>query len=184
MQQMTEKILYLSHFHTIIVALKNADFMKKVSFLVFALSVGLFANAQNFSIGPVAGTGNGWTNYKENEYGTLEKDPVATNFYGVQLLLKAMDHIYFIDQLLISKEGFTLNRPSEPNYTNFNMKYVRMNLQPVYYPLKSSSIIQPKVSAGFSGAYLISGYSNFRDPQGNVLVFKTKEIIKRKFDFG
>ena len=56
---MTEKILYLSHFHTIIVALKNADFMKKVSFLVFALSVGLFANAQNFSIALVAGTGNG-----------------------------------------------------------------------------------------------------------------------------
>ena len=74
---MTEKILYLSHSHTSLVALKNADFMKKVSFLVFALSVGLFANAQNFSIGPVAGTGNGWTNYKENEYGTLEKDPAA-----------------------------------------------------------------------------------------------------------
>jgi len=158
--------------------------MKKASLLIITFYIASLTYAQKFSAGAIAGTGNGWTNYKQNEYGTLTKNSKSTRFYGVQLLLKTIDHIYFTGNVVISEEGFALNNPDEPNYTNFNMKYIRMNVQPVYYPLKSSSVIQPKVSAGFSGAYLIDGYSYFRDPQGNELNFKTKELVKSKFDFG
>src|SRR5688572_22653004 len=149
--------------------------MKNAIFLIFGLLLSSLLYAQKFSIGPIVATGNGWTNYKENEYGTLKKNNENTRFYGAQVLLKAIEHFYFTSNVVISDEGFSLNKPDEPNYTNFNMKYVRMNLQPVYYPLKSTSFLQPKVSAGFSGAYFIDGYSYFRDPQGNELSFKTKE---------
>ena len=151
--------------------------MKAFLFIITLFSA-FASTAQKFSIGVIGGVGNGWTNYKENVYGTLKRNHKATSFYGAQLLLKTIDHIYLTNNVVISEEGFTLNKPDEPSYTNFNMKYIRMNLQPVYYPLKSSSFIQPKISAGFSGSYLIDGYSRFRDPQGSELGFKTKELVK------
>ena len=149
--------------------------MKKVMIIAAVLSIGAFAKAQTFSIGPTGSFGHSWIT---NRNGDGEFNP-AWNA-GLSFIYSTKSNFGIGADIKYSAEGNKIESAGATDVINAN--YIRVPVKLIYFFGKYGSAVRPKIYAGPSFGFLTSA-----NETSSLAGVKVKTDISdgiKNFDFG
>ena len=142
--------------------------------------------SQNLSVGPMKGFGHSIVSVTDNSIGGLNKKFFPAFTIGGKFVYSFVPNWGISGGVNFSREGGnlkgTLGGSNEYEYT-YRADYIRVPIQGIYFFGKLGDRVRPKIAAGPSIGFLISGNSTFQTNEGPKSETSTTDIFE-PVDFG
>lgn len=158
--------------------------MKKIILTASATLCIAFINAQNLSLGPVAGFGHSWLSVENNTQANAENKFYPSYNGGARLVYSFISHWGVSADVKFSGEGGKMESMDAGDNieTKYRANYIRVPIQGIYFFGELGDAIRPKISIGPSLGFLVGGESSQTINGSSTNTIKTKDIFQ-DFDF-